>query len=68
MIYQTNKISNFFFCLERFISLRVGVGGGVVGGVGVCGPNICYQVAAFMIQFNLICNMTMYPTPRVVVG
>ena len=26
---------------------------------GVCGQNICYHVAAFMILFNLICKMTM---------
>ena len=26
---------------------------------GVCGQNICYYVAAFMILFNLICKMTM---------
>ena len=29
-------------------------------GGGVCGQNICYQVAAFLIPFNLICNMTMF--------
>ena len=27
---------------------------------GVCGQTICYQVAAFVIPFNLICNMTMF--------
>ena len=27
-------------------------------GLGVCGQNICYHVAAFV--FNLICNMTMF--------
>ena len=27
-------------------------------GVRVCGQNICYHVAAFVIPFNLICNMT----------
>ena len=26
---------------------------------GVCGLNTCYKVAAFVIPFNLICNMTM---------
>ena len=31
-------------------------GGGVVGG----GQNICYHVVAFVISFNLICNMTMF--------
>ena len=30
-----------------------------VGG-GVCGQNICYDVAAFLILFHLICNMTMF--------
>ena len=29
---------------------------GLVG--GVCGQNICYHVAAFLILFYLICNMT----------
>ena len=29
-------------------------------GRGVCGQNICYHVAAFVILFNLICNMTMF--------
>ena len=28
------------------------------GGWGVCGQNICYYVAAFVIPFNLICDMT----------
>ena len=27
---------------------------------GVCGKNICYNVAAFMIPFNLICKMTIF--------
>ena len=27
---------------------------------GVCGQNICCHVDAFMIIFNLICNMTMF--------
>ena len=27
---------------------------------GVCGQNICYNVAAFLIPFNLICNMTVF--------
>ena len=27
---------------------------------GVCGKNICDHVAAFLIPFNLICNMTMF--------
>ena len=27
---------------------------------GVCGGNICYHVAAFVIPFNLICNMKMF--------
>ena len=34
--------------------------GGGGGGGGVCEQNICYHVAAFMIPFNLICNMTMF--------
>ena len=39
----------------------VGGGGGGRGlGVGVCGQNICYHAAAFVILFNLICNMTMF--------
>ena len=30
-----------------------------VGGRGwICGQHICYHVVAFMIPFNLICNMT----------
>ena len=29
-------------------------------GEGVCGGNICYHVAAFVIPFKLICNMTMF--------
>ena len=32
-----------------------GEGGGA--GVGVCGKNICYHVAAFVIPLNLICNI-----------
>ena len=28
-------------------------------GVGVCEQNICYHVAAFLIPFSLICNMSM---------
>ena len=35
-------------------------GGGGGGGVGVCGQNICYHIAAFVILFNLICNMTVF--------
>ena len=27
--------------------------------MGVCRLNICFQVAAFVITFNVICNMTM---------
>ena len=30
------------------------------GSGGVCGQYICYHVAAFVILFNLICNMTMF--------
>ena len=38
-----------------------GGGGGGVGGVmGVCGQHICYYVAAFLILFNLIYNMTVF--------
>ena len=29
-------------------------------GSGCLGQNICYHVAAFVIVFNLICNMTMF--------
>ena len=29
-------------------------------GGGACGGNICYHVAAFVILFYLICNMTMF--------
>ena len=35
--------------------LRVGGGGGGLGG-----QNICYHVAALVILFNLICNMTLF--------
>ena len=39
----------------------VPVGGGGGGGMGgVCRQNICYHVAAYLIPFNLICNMTMF--------
>ena len=31
-----------------------------VEGVGVCGQNICYQGAAFVIPFYLIYNMNMF--------
>ena len=31
-----------------------------VSGGGVCWQNICYHVAAFVIPFNLICNMTIF--------
>ena len=34
--------------------------GGGGGGGGVCGQNIFYHVAALVILFNLICNMTMF--------
>ena len=27
------------------------------GGGGVCGQNICYHVAAYVILFNLLCSM-----------
>ena len=30
-----------------------------VGGGGLCRQNICYHVAAYLIPFNLICNMTL---------
>ena len=30
------------------------------GAAGVCRQNICYHTAAFVIPFNLICNMTMF--------
>ena len=33
---------------------------GSVGGEGVCGKNICYHVRAFVIPYNLICDMTMF--------
>ena len=32
----------------------------VRGWGGVCGQNICYHGAAFLILFNLICNKTMF--------
>ena len=38
----------------------VPVWGGGHGGGGVCRQNICYHVAAYLIPFNLICNMTMF--------
>ena len=34
--------------------------GGGGGGKGICEQSICYHVAAFMILFNVICNMTMF--------
>ena len=37
-------------------------------GMGVCGQNICHNVAAFAIPFNLKCKMKKLnfdPTPRV---
>ena len=37
-----------------------GGGGGGGGGLGVCRQNIFYHVAAFLIPFNLICNITMF--------
>ena len=36
------------------------VGGGGMVERGVCEQTICYHVAAFIIPFTLICNMTMY--------
>ena len=36
------------------------LGSGVGVWWGVCSQNICYNVAAFVIPFNLICNMTMF--------
>ena len=36
------------------------MGGGGGGEGGVCRQNICYHVAAYLIPFNLICNMTMF--------
>ena len=40
----------------------MGVGRGVWGLVGGSAgkQNICYNVAAFLILFNLICNMTLF--------
>ena len=35
-------------------------GGGGGGGKGVCWQNICHHAAAFVIPFNLICNMTVF--------
>ena len=32
--------------------------GGGVGWDEICGQNICYHVAVFMIPFTLICNIT----------
>ena len=32
----------------------------LAGGGGVCWQNISYHVAAFVIPFNLICNMTIF--------
>ena len=29
-------------------------------GEGACGQNICYHIAAFLIPFNFICNMTIF--------
>ena len=37
-----------------------GWGWGGDGGKGICEQSICYHVAAFMILFNVICNMTMF--------
>ena len=35
-------------------------GSGVGGGGGGLGQNICYHIAALVIPFNLICNMTIF--------
>ena len=40
------------------VCVCVCVGGG--GGVGICGQNICYHVSAYVIPFNLICNMNKF--------
>ena len=44
----------------NFDHLAITLVSGDVVWVGVCGQNICYHAAAFMIPFNLICNMTVY--------
>ena len=49
-----HKTVNHFSPAPKF---TLGRGG---GGVGVCEQSICYHVVAFMIPFNLICNMTMF--------
>ena len=35
-------------------------GGSGAGDREICGQNICYHVTAFVIPFNLICNMAMF--------
>ena len=37
-----------------------GGGGGVGSWVGVWEQDICYHASAFVIPFNLICNMTLF--------
>ena len=48
------KQSNIDPLTPRFMKFGAG------GGGRVCGQNIYYHVAAFVILFNLICNMIMY--------
>ena len=43
-----------FWSIEPTTRVRWG------NGEVVCGQNICYHVAAFVIPFNLICNQTMF--------
>ena len=56
-------MQHVFFCLKKLnfnlLTLRVGGGGGERGSVGIF-FFFCYHVAAPVIPFNLICNMTMF--------
>ena len=52
------------FTVQRYSISKVQRGGGRGRwgdvGKGICEQSICYHVAAFMILFNVICNMTMF--------
>ena len=47
-------------CSEKKFNFNILTPPSRVGGRGVYGPNICYHVAACVIPFNLICNMTTF--------
>ena len=59
-LLSSGRLRQVLLYRDIHIQSPKGGGGGGDGGKGICEQSICYHVAAFMILFNVICNMTMF--------